>query len=171
MPKTARSPMPASYFEHVRRFPLVRIASDRQLGDALAAVDELLALELDAGQEAYLQALTALIHDYEGERHAIPDATPAEVLRELIDANGLTGAAVAQRAGIAASTVSAILSGTRRPTPEQMAALAAVFNVGPAAFLPASVPARPAKPRPTPRIVAPRAESRRRARTLDASRE
>jgi transcriptional regulator with XRE-family HTH domain len=60
-------------------------------------------------------------------------------------ANGLTGAAIARRSGIAASTVSAILSGKRRPTPEQMVVLAAVFNVSPAPFLPAAAFSRPGK--------------------------
>ena len=140
MPTITRLPMPASYFKLVRRFPLVCIADEDGLVAALAAVDGLLALELDAGHAAYLETLSALIHAYEAEHHPIPDATPAEVLRELADANGLTGAAIAHRSGIAASTVSAILSGKRRPTPEQMTSLAMVFHVSPAVFLPAFVP-------------------------------
>src|SRR5450755_3553647 len=99
MPATTRRRMPASYFELVRRFPLVRLADEDHLADALATVDDLLTLELDAGGEAYLDALSALIHAHESEHHPIPDATPAEVLRELTDANGLTGAALAQRSG------------------------------------------------------------------------
>src|ERR1700733_8266841 len=138
MPTTTHRPMPDTYFKLVRRFPLVRIANDDVLADALAIVDNLLTLELEAGEEAYLDALSALIHAYESEHHPIPDATPAEMLRELADANGLTGAAIAQRSGIVPSTVSALMSGKRRPTPEQMTALALIFNVSPAAFLPAS---------------------------------
>ena len=136
MPTITRRPMPDSYFKLVRRFPLTKIVNDDDLVGALAIVDELLTQELDAGGEVYLSTLAALIHDYETEYHPIPDATPAEVLRELADANGFTGAAIAERSGIAPSTVSALLSGKRRPTPEQMIALAAVLNVSPAAFLP-----------------------------------
>ena len=89
-------------------------SSDSELADALATVDDLLTREMDVGQEAYLDTLSALIHVCESEHHSIPDATPAEVLRELADANGLTGAAIAQRSGIAASTVfSLILSRNR----------------------------------------------------------
>jgi HTH-type transcriptional regulator/antitoxin HigA len=134
--------MPDSYFKLVRRFPLTRIANDDDLAGALAVVDDLLAREPDAGAEAYLGALSALIHVYESEHHPIPDTTPAEVLRELADANGLTGAAIAHRTGIVASTVSALMSGKRRPTPEQMTALAALFGVSPAAFLPTAENAR-----------------------------
>ena len=135
--------LPVTYFKLVRRAPLVRIADDAALAAALATVDGLLTQELDAGGEAYLDALSALIHAYESEHHAIPDATPAEVLRELADANGLTGAAIAAKSGIAASTVSALMAGKRRPTPEQMASLAGVFGVSPAAFLGVAATHRP----------------------------
>jgi len=160
VPATTRRPMPDTYFKLVRRFPLVRVADDDSLADALATVDDLLARELDAGGEVYLDALSALIHAYESEHHPIPDATPAEVIRELADANGLTGAAVARRSGIVASTVSALMSGKRRPTPEQMTALAAVFNVRPAVFLPAAGPARREEPRAAAPTAAPRAKPR-----------
>jgi len=76
-----------------------------------------------------LGTLTALIQAYESVYHPVPDATTAEVLREL------TGTVIAQRSGIIPYTVSALLSGKRRPTPEQMTALAEVFHVSPAVFL------------------------------------
>ena len=147
MSATTTRPLPETYYKLVRRFPLTRITTDEELAAALATIDGLLARELDAGGEAYLSALSALVHAYENEYHPIPDATPAEVLRELAAANGLTGVALAARSGIVPSTVSALLSGRRRPTPEQMTALAAVFGVSPAAFLPTAVTARREKPR------------------------
>lgn len=152
--------MPDTYFELVRRSPLMRIADDDALAHALATVDGLLVRELDAGGEAYLDALSALIHAYEAEHHPIPDATAAQVLRELAEANGLTGAAIAQRAGIVPSTVSALMSGKRRPTPDQMTALAALFRVSPAVFLPAAGTARREKPRVAAQSAATHVESR-----------
>jgi HTH-type transcriptional regulator/antitoxin HigA len=160
MPATAFRRMPDTYFKLVRRFPLIRVANDDDLAAALATIDDLLTRELDAGAEAYLSALSALIHAYESEHHPIPDATPAEVVRELADANGLTGAAIAQRSGIVPSTVSALLSGKRRPTPEQMTALAAVFGVGPAVFLPTAEIPRRERLRAAARTAAPQAKSR-----------
>jgi HTH-type transcriptional regulator/antitoxin HigA len=158
MPAFTHRPMPSTYFKLVRRFPLVRIADEDGLADALATVDDLLTRELDAGGEAYLDALSALIHAYESEHHRIPDATPAEVLRELAEANGLTGAALAQRSGIVPSTVSALMAGKRRPTPEQMTALAALFHVSPAVFLPTTESTRREKPRAAAPTAAPQAK-------------
>jgi HTH-type transcriptional regulator / antitoxin HigA len=155
MPATSRRPMPVTYFKLVRQLPLTRIVNDDELADALAAVDNLLTQELDAGAEAYLDALSALIHAYESEHYPIPDVTPAEVLRELAEANGFTGAAIAQRSGIVPSTVSALMSGKRRPTPEQMTTLAAVFNVNPAVFLPAAQTARREKSQVAAQTAAP----------------
>ena len=138
MPATAHPPLPDSDFALVRRFPLVRIRTDADLAAALAVMDDLLTQELDAGGEAYLDVLSSLARAYETEHHPVPDATAAEVLRELIGANGLTATAVASRAGLAPATVSALLAGRRPPTPEQAAALAAVFRVRPTAFRPAA---------------------------------
>ena len=93
--------------------PLTRIANDDELAAALTTIDNLIARKLDTGEEAYLSALSILIHAYESEHHAIPDATPAEVLRELAEANSLTGTLIAQRSGIVPSTVSALMANPR----------------------------------------------------------
>ncbi|AWM41238.1 helix-turn-helix protein [Gemmata obscuriglobus] len=138
MPAANQKSMPDSYFGLVRQFPLLCPTSDSELDAALMVIDDLLTQELDEGGEAYLSALTALVHAYEREHHAIPGATPAEVLRELVSANDLTATELAKRAGIALSTVSALMSGKRRPTPEQMASLAGIFKVHPGVFLPTS---------------------------------
>lgn len=128
--------LPGSYFKMVRQFPLIRLGNDHDLTAALATIDKLLTRQLDNGEAVYLSALTTLVQTYEREHHPIPDVTPAEVLRELADVNGLTGALLAQQSKIVPSTISALLTGKRRPTPEQMAALAAVFGVSPAVFMP-----------------------------------
>ena len=58
------------------------------------------------------------------------------MLRELMRGRGLSQPQLAKQVGIAQSTISAVLSGARSLTKEQVIALARFFNVSPAAFLP-----------------------------------
>jgi HTH-type transcriptional regulator/antitoxin HigA len=58
-------------------------------------------------------------------------------LRELIRASGLTQPNLAKKVGIAQSTLSAVLNGTRSLTKAQVITLARYFHVSPAAFRPA----------------------------------
>ena len=66
----------------------------------------------------------------------IPDASEADVLRLLMESNGLSQMALARKVGISQSTISAVLHGTRSLTRDQVITLARFFNVGPGAFLP-----------------------------------
>lgn len=125
-----------SYFDLARRFPLVRIRDDDHLDQAEEVIHELLRRDRDSGADAYLEALSILVESYEKDRDAIPDASPAEVLRELMRSNGISQTRLAKDVHIAQSTISAILSGERSMTTGQVAALAARFNISPAAFLP-----------------------------------
>jgi HTH-type transcriptional regulator / antitoxin HigA len=59
----------------------------------------------------------------------------AELLRFLIEQKGVTQAAVATGAGIAESTVSAVLAGKRKLNRGQIASLARYFHVEPGTFL------------------------------------
>jgi antitoxin component HigA of HigAB toxin-antitoxin module len=84
----------------------------------------------------YLDVLTDLIEQYEADHEPIPDASEADVLRLLMESNGLSQMALARKVGISQSTVSAVLHGTRSLTRDQVITLARFFNVGPGAFLP-----------------------------------
>jgi HTH-type transcriptional regulator/antitoxin HigA len=66
----------------------------------------------------------------------MPDASEADVLRELMRSNGLSQPKLAKTAGIAQSTISAVLNGGRSLTKGQVVKLAKVFGVSPAVFLP-----------------------------------
>ena len=59
------------------------------------------------------------------------------MLRELMRSNAFSQAGLAKKAGIAQSTISAVLNGDRTLTKVQVIRLAKVFNVSPLAFLPA----------------------------------
>lgn len=134
--KTAAPTLPDTYFMLVKRFPLARIRDDDHLGMALEVIDGLLRQDLDEGAREYLDVLTDLVENYEDEHVPIPAASEADVLRALMAANGLSQPKLAQSVGIAQSTVSAVLGGTRSLTKGQVIKLARFFSVSPAAFLP-----------------------------------
>jgi HTH-type transcriptional regulator/antitoxin HigA len=130
--------VPDSYFELVGQFALIHIRDDDHLAEALDVLDRLLARDLDAGGQEYVDVLADLIEAYEDEHVAIPDASEADVLRGLMRSNGLTQSELRRRTGIAQSTISAVLNGDRSLTKDQVVALADFFRVSPAAFLPGS---------------------------------
>ena len=134
---TAARTLPDSYYKLVKQFPLTHIRDDAQLDAALKKIDQLLEQDLDEGAQEYLDALTDLVETYEEEHVLIADASEADVLRELLRSNQLSQLKLTKAVGIAQSTISAVLNGTRSLTREQVVALARFFHVSPAAFLPA----------------------------------
>jgi len=81
-----------------------------------------------------LDLVGQLVQDYEGTRHAIPDAAPHEVLRFLLDQHALKQSDLATEIG-GQSVVSEILNGKREINARQAKALAARFGVSAGAFL------------------------------------
>src|SRR5262245_33184255 len=114
--KTAARTLPDSYFALVKRFPLTHIRDAGHLRAAQAVIDRLLGEDLDEGGGEYLDALTDLVETYETAHVPIPDASEADVLRVLMESNGLSQPALAKKAGIAQSTLSAVLNGKRSLT-------------------------------------------------------
>jgi HTH-type transcriptional regulator/antitoxin HigA len=135
--KTTSRTLPDTYFGLVKQFPLTRIRDDDHLNAAQEMIDRLLEKNLDTGEQDYLDVLTDLVESYEDEHYPIPDASEADVLRELMRSNGLSQLKLAREVGISQSTISAILNGTRSLTKEQVVRLAQFFHISPAAFLPA----------------------------------
>lgn len=133
---TKRPAVADTYFRLVRRFPLTHLRSDAHLDEALSVVDGLLERERDAGEDEYLDVLTDLVEQYEAKHVSFDIATEAELLRELMRANGLSQSRLATETGIAQSTLSAILSGSRSLTKPHVAILAKRFRVSPALFFP-----------------------------------
>ena len=125
-----------NYFDLVRRFPLVPIKSEAHLIEAEELIDRLLQSSLSRGGQDYLDVLASLVEDYEDKHHQIADATEAEVLQELMRANGLTQSKLEKLVGISQSTISDVLNGRRSLTREQIVNLARCFKVSPSVFLP-----------------------------------
>ena len=134
--RTAKRSLPDAYFDLVRQFPLIHIRDSAHLASAETMLRRLLEKERDEGEQEYLDVLTDLIEKYEADHEPIPDASEADVLRLLMESNGLSQVALARKVGISQSTISAVLHGTRSLTKDQVIALARFFNVGPGAFLP-----------------------------------
>jgi HTH-type transcriptional regulator/antitoxin HigA len=134
--KVLKRSLPGSYFALVRQLPLTHIHDDLQLRAAEDMVDRLLQQTLDHGAQEYLDALTDLIEAYEHEHYSIPDASEAQVLRELMRSNDLSQVQLAKKVGISQSTISAVLTGERALTKAHVIKLSQFFSVSPAAFLP-----------------------------------
>jgi HTH-type transcriptional regulator / antitoxin HigA len=129
---------PDSYFALVKRHPLTSIRSEKDLDSAQAVVDELLREELDEGKQAYLDALSDLIIVYEQEHHAVAPLPPHELLVQMLAERGMSQAELARTAGLAKATVSDLATGKRPFTAKQMHAVASIFGLSGAVFLPKS---------------------------------
>jgi HTH-type transcriptional regulator / antitoxin HigA len=112
------------------------IHSDEELAEYTAALFDLTA-KADPTREEVIELLTLLVDRYESQRYPLPDAEPAEVLRFLLDQNGLSQRDVAAELG-SESTVSLVLSGRRPLNRDHIARLSQRFNVSPAVFFPRS---------------------------------
>ena len=84
-------------------------------------------------EEKYAQVLLTLIEAYEEEHHSIPDASPLEVLRTLMDANDLRQKDLAPIFG-SESIVSEVLHKKRELNKSHIEKLSKRFNVSPAVF-------------------------------------
>jgi HTH-type transcriptional regulator/antitoxin HigA len=135
--RTATRTLPDTYFALVKQFPLAHFRNDADLVAAQEVIDRLLEQDLDEGAQEYFNVLTDLVESYEDDHEPIPDASEADVLRELMRSNKLSQPRLAKKVGIAQSTISAVLNGARSLTKEQVVTLAKFFHISPAAFLPA----------------------------------
>jgi HTH-type transcriptional regulator/antitoxin HigA len=81
-----------------------------------------------------LDVVTTLAREYEERNVEMPDASPAKVLRFLMEQHELRQSDLAEIIG-SQSNVSEILSGKREINARQARALAKRFGVSPAAFI------------------------------------
>lgn len=86
-----------------------------------------------AEQDA-IDLLSLLIERYESERFVLPNASPLDVLRFLMDQHGVTQRELSMDLG-SESLVSLILAGKRNLTVSHMHALAKRFHVPASVFL------------------------------------
>ena len=123
------------YFKLVRSLPLRPIRSERELDQAIRQIDALLDQKRrNRAEDDYLEVLGNLVERYEAEQYPEQPVSDAAMLRHLIDAKGVPQAEVARAAGIANSTISAVLHGNRSLSRNHIGRLAAYFHVAPGVF-------------------------------------
>lgn len=136
---TATKPMKDTYFDLVRRFPLVPIRTETHYDAAIAFLQPLAVRSektLDSGERAYLAALTQFVEDYEQEHHHIEAANlkPLDALKYLMRANDMKSIDLGNLLG-SRSLASQILSGKRGLSKKHILTLAERFRVEPGLFL------------------------------------
>ena len=80
-----------------------------------------------------IELLTLLIERYEEQHYSLPKASPADVLRFLLDRHGLKQRDISRELG-GESVVSEILSGKRKLNTAHIEQLSRRFHISPAAF-------------------------------------
>ena len=110
------------------------ITSQRQHEEYLSVLEKLTQKARPTSQEErYAELLITLIEAYEEEHHPVPDASPVEVLKALMDGNGLRQKDLAPLFG-SESIVSEVLSGKRELNRGQIGKLSKRFGISPAVF-------------------------------------
>src|SRR5437762_2645 len=141
----AGRPIPKAYLQLMERFLLKSIDNEQELATATALADELFdRAELLPEEEQYLDVLCDLMEVYEDEHDPVADVGAAPMLRFLIGQRGVTQQTVSRETGIANSTITALLKGSREMTRKHLEAFARYFGVEPAVFLPGNEVGEPA---------------------------
>lgn len=110
------------------------ITSDRQHQEYLSVLDRLSGKSNPTREEEkYADLLITLIEAYEEEHHSVPDASPVEVLRSLMDANSLRQKDLISIFG-SESIVSEVLHKKRALNKTHIEKLSKRFHISPAAF-------------------------------------
>ena len=90
---------------------------------------------LNAAEKDFYDTLIVLIEDYERRAYPVADSPPIEVLKELLEANGLKQKDLVGDVFESASVVSEILSGKRSFTLDHIKRLSSRFNVPVSVFI------------------------------------
>ena len=110
------------------------IISARQHEEYLSVLDKLASKNNPTSkEEKYAEVLMTLVEAYEEEHHSIPDASPVEVLRTLMDANDLRQKDLVPVFG-SESVVSEVLHKKRSLNKTHILKLSKRFHVSPAVF-------------------------------------
>lgn len=120
-----------------KRVPLKPLRTDKENEKAAEICDELLGKghRLSRSEKDYLEVLTDLIVKYESKWQEESDVEPRQLVRFLMEQNGLTQTDLIPIFGTS-SRVSEFLSGRRDLSLSQIQKLAKRFNLSTDAFMP-----------------------------------
>lgn len=121
--------LPKTYTE-LLKIHMVRPIHDKvAYENALEILDSIAGHKLNAEQEDYFEALSSLVEVYERQHVPEPKVSGLNLLRHLIDANGLTAADLSRLLGRDRSLGVRILNGERQLTVEHIKKLVEHFGV------------------------------------------
>jgi HTH-type transcriptional regulator/antitoxin HigA len=126
----------ASYSRNANTNFLQAIESEEQYESMLNEIDELAARSnRNAVEDKYLETLSILVEEYEGRIHAIDVGcvSPLEVLKDLLDEQGMTGSDLGRLLG-QRELGSKILLGKRQMSKAHIEILSKRFKVSPSLF-------------------------------------
>lgn len=124
------------YIELLTIFPPRPITSEEELELTQNMIDQLLDQgKLSQDEKDYLNVLGALVYEYEQQQEPIPDIYGVELLKSLIEDNGLRQKDLVSIFKTE-SIVSDILNGKRELTKRHIEELAEFFHISPAVFFP-----------------------------------
>ncbi|MGA3027675.1 MAG: transcriptional regulator [Bryobacteraceae bacterium] len=108
------------------------IKSEDENTRMLAIIEDLMAKgerNLTPEEDALLELLVDLVHDFEEQRYPLPSSPPHQMVAFLLEQRGLKASALWPVLG-SKGRVSEVLSGKRGVSKEQARKLAAFFHVG-----------------------------------------
>ena len=135
--KARSEKLPASFAELVRLFPPQAIHDEITYGNTQELIDRLTSTpKLTAGQAEYLETLTILLEAYENEHEQIHTGklSPLDMLRYLLESNGMTGSDLGRLLGNR-ELGAKILNGSRELSKTHIRLLADRFKVDAGLFL------------------------------------
>jgi HTH-type transcriptional regulator/antitoxin HigA len=121
------------------------IHTEKENERCTATLEGLLAKRRRTPEERHIvELLTLLIEDFEEKNYSLPPATPRDIVRHLMESNGLRQADLVDVFG-AESTVSEVLNGKRDLAKSHIEKLSHRFNVSPELFF-------EQRPKPSPGV-------------------
>ena len=117
------------YIKLVSAFPLRPLRNDEDLDAAIGMLNSLIGrADLSEAEGDYKEILGEIIEAYEAEHIVIPEVRGVELLRFLMEENGLTQASLAHIFG-GKSNISEVLSGKRELSKSQIRRLSQRFGL------------------------------------------